>query len=82
MTEVRHFKWSSEPLCICLYLGLNPGSSIVQGFVQGRGQCRVNHWSYTVGTLTGVKRDLGPVLPVVNIPIHPGMDFTSMFSLC
>ena len=22
MTEDRHFKWSSEPLCICLYLGL------------------------------------------------------------
>ena len=24
MTEDGHFKWSSEPLCICLYLGLNP----------------------------------------------------------
>ena len=24
MTEDRHYKWSSEPLCICLYLGLNP----------------------------------------------------------
>ena len=24
MTEDAHFKWSSEPLCICLYLGLNP----------------------------------------------------------
>ena len=23
MTENRHFKWSSEPQCICLYLGLN-----------------------------------------------------------
>ena len=25
MTEDRHFKWSSEPLCIYLYLGLNIG---------------------------------------------------------
>ena len=24
MTEDRHFKWSYEPLCFCLYLGLNP----------------------------------------------------------
>ena len=24
MTEDLHFKWSSEPLCICLYLGLSP----------------------------------------------------------
>ena len=24
MTEDRNFKWSSEPLCICLCLGLNP----------------------------------------------------------
>ena len=25
MTEDRCFKWSSESLCFCLYLGLNPG---------------------------------------------------------
>ena len=24
MTEYHHVKWSSEPLCISLYLGLNP----------------------------------------------------------
>ena len=24
MTHDYHFKWSSDPLCICLYLGLNP----------------------------------------------------------
>ena len=26
MIEDCHFKWSSEPLCICLYLDLNPRS--------------------------------------------------------
>ena len=51
-----------------------------QRFFQGRGQCRDNHWSYTDGTLTGVKRDLRPVLPAVNVPIYKGMDFTSTFS--
>ena len=55
----------------CLFC---PGSSIVQGFVQGRGKCRDDQWSYTV------KRDLRPVLPVVNVPIHSGNDFTSTFS--
>ena len=25
MTEDRHFKWSSEPLCICQYLGMVTG---------------------------------------------------------
>ena len=53
-----------------------------QRFVQGRGQCRDNHWSYTVGTPTWVKRDLRTVLPAVNVPIQPGMDFTSTFCLC
>ena len=52
MTEKRYFKWSSEPLyiCICLYLGLNPCPLCSQASVlPTRPQCQA-----TVYTSVGI----------------------------
>ena len=93
MTEDRHFKWSPDPQCIWLYIGLNPGllCSKVSVLPLDHSWCACS--GYILGTIRCIKLLLCRYfswrlyMTLCNIIVWPGwnlwpltLGFASMFS--